>query len=236
MFLGYKPTVCWQGAATGCLAKLLWGKAAWCLDRAEKCALHRAGWGQARPGDISSWSCSCTWLALCSILPWTCLSFKILKMPSCKPGWSWISINVPREVIKKLCNLWCSRHKYVMIGVSKKDHRMQQWVAFHKVTVARSLRRQLAYAQSCKATLGKQGGTKAMFSLFHTHIMITQPGTGEVVGAPGAGLGAGVSLSLALATFSQAMKRRKEVLRGPQGWSSNGVWHSSSVYMDMLSI
>lgn len=47
--------------------------------------------------------------------------------------------------------------------------------------------------------------------------MITQPGTGEVVGAPGAGLGAGVSLSLALATFSQAMKRRKEVLRGPQG-------------------
>ena len=63
---------------------------------------------------------------------------------------------------------------------------------------ARSLRRQLAYAQSCKATLGKQG-------------------TGEVVGAPGAGLGAGVSLSLALATFSQAMKRRKEVLRGLQG-------------------
>lgn len=102
--LGYKPTVCWQGAATGCLAKLLWGKATWCLDRAEKCPLHRTGWGQARPGDISSWSCSCTWLALCSILPWTCLSFKILKMPSCKPGWSWISINVPREVIKKLCN------------------------------------------------------------------------------------------------------------------------------------
>eukprot|EP00434_Breviolum_minutum_P033847 symbB.v1.2.029948.t1/scaffold3326.1/size58984/1 len=42
--------------------------------------------------------------------------------------------------------------------------------------------------------------------------------TGEVVGAPGAGLGAGVSLSLALATFSQAMKRRKEVLHSPEAY------------------
>ena len=66
-----------------------------------------------------------------------------------------------------------------------------------------------------KPPLANKAAQRPCF-LSSTHIMITQPGTGEVVGAPGAGLGAGVSLSLALATFSQAMKRRKEVLRGPQ--------------------
>lgn len=65
---------------------------------------------------------------------------------------------------------------------------------------ARCLSRHLAYAESCKATRGKQGG-----------------GASGGASEPG-GLGARVSLSLALATFSQAMKRRKEVLHSPEAY------------------
>lgn len=66
---------------------------------------------------------------------------------------------------------------------------------------ARCLSRHLAYAESCKATRGKQRGG------------VSSGASGE----PG-GLGARVSLSLALATFSQAMKRRKEVLHSPEAY------------------
>ena len=52
-------------------------------------------------------------------------------------------------------------------------------------------------------------------------------GASGACGEPG-GLGARVSLSLALATFSQAMKRRKEVALGPRGFGEapgfDGFW------------
>ncbi|CAK8988468.1 unnamed protein product [Durusdinium trenchii] len=69
---------------------------------------------------------------------------------------------------------------------------------------ARCLRRQLAYAESCKATIcGAQRGAR----------------DGSGPNGPG-GLGARVSLSLALATFSQGIKRRHEVLHSPEAYNA----------------
>ena len=101
----------------------------------------------------------------------------------------------------------------MMIGVRKKDHRMHQW------HFTMSLWRGLCgvswpMPSPAKPPLANKAAKRPCLLSSSAHVMITLPGTGEVVGAPGAGLGAGVSLSLALATFSQAMKRRKEVLMG----------------------
>eukprot|EP00913_Durusdinium_trenchii_P030844 g28888.t1 len=89
---------------------------------------------------------------------------------------------------------------------------------------ARCLRRQLAYAESCKATIcGAQRGAR----------------DGSGPNGPG-GLGARVSLSLALATFSQGIKRRHEVLHSPEAYNAwlqemRRDWKQRDPHLDDLS-
>lgn len=87
----------------------------------------------------------------------------------------------------------------------------------------RCLSRELVYAESRKAILSTQRGLRALESSLPV-------GAVEEVG----GLNARVSLSLAMATFSQAMKKRKEALNRALLSGDGQVLHSPEAYNSWL--